>query len=129
MLVGIERGDSIADVERLALKTAELRIFEDSEGRMNRSVVDIGGGALVVSQFTLCASLEKGRRPGFDRAAPKEVAQSLVRVFVEHLRSAGVPVAEGRFGETMRVSLTNEGPATFWLESTRGGPAETSGRR
>ncbi|MBI1849533.1 MAG: D-tyrosyl-tRNA(Tyr) deacylase [Planctomycetes bacterium] len=117
VFVGVLRGDGPSDVERLARKTAELRIFEDSQGKMNLSLLDGTRDALVVSQFTLCASTEKGRRPGFDRAAPPDVAEAMVSEFASQLRTLGVRVSEGKFGATMKVSLLNDGPATFLIES------------
>jgi D-aminoacyl-tRNA deacylase len=117
VFVGVMRGDSAADADKLARKTAELRIFGDAAGKMNLSLLDGTRDALVVSQFTLCASTDRGRRPGFDAAASPEEGRALVARFVESLRTFGIRVEEGRFGESMRVFLENDGPATFWLES------------
>ncbi|MEZ5420903.1 MAG: D-aminoacyl-tRNA deacylase [Vicinamibacterales bacterium] len=124
-LVGVERGDGASDVAHIATKIRELRIFEDDGGadgraRMNRSVVDIGGSVLVVSQFTLVADCRKGRRPSFDTAAPPEEARRLYGDVVGELRGAGVPVATGQFQADMRVTLENDGPVTFVLDSRRG---------
>jgi len=102
---------------RLAARCAALRIFEDDGGRMNRSVIDVAGEALVVSQFTLVADVSRGRRPGFDPAAPPAEAEAAYERFCAAIEEAGVPVRRGRFGASMRVELVNEGPATFLLES------------
>ncbi|MBO9325808.1 MAG: D-tyrosyl-tRNA(Tyr) deacylase, partial [Roseiflexus sp.] len=101
----------------LAEKTANLRIFADEEGRFNRSLLDIGGEALVVSQFTLYADTRRGRRPSFSNAAPPEIAAPLVDVFASELRRLGVAVNTGRFGAMMRVALVNDGPVTILLDS------------
>ncbi len=101
----------------LARKAAELRIFRDDEGRTNRSVLDIGGAALVVSQFTLYADTRHGRRPGFTGAASPELAERCYHRFAAALRELGVPVATGRFGAEMAVELVNDGPFTIWLDS------------
>lgn len=118
VLLGVQRGDEPEDGEILAKKVSELRVFEDAAGRMNQSLLDVGGAALVVSQFTLCADLRKGRRPGFDGAEHPDRARRLLQLFVDDLRAFGVPVEEGRFGATMEVSLVNHGPATFLLDSS-----------
>lgn len=122
VLVGVEKGDTDADAVRVADKLRELRIFEDDGGvdgrpRMNRSVVDVGGGVLVVSQFTLAADCRRGRRPSFDSAAPPDEARRLYELVVATLRAAGVPVETGEFQADMQVSLVNDGPVTFVLES------------
>jgi D-tyrosyl-tRNA(Tyr) deacylase len=122
VLVGVEKGDTDADAARVADKLRELRIFEDDGGadgrpRMNRSVVDIGGAVLVVSQFTLAADCRRGRRPSFDSAAPPDEARRLYEMVVATLRSAGLPVETGEFQADMQVSLVNDGPVTFVLES------------
>ena len=117
MLLGVAQGDGIDDARRLAQKTAEMRIFEDAEGRFNLSLLDIGGEALVVSQFTLLADTRRGRRPSFTDAAPPEEAESLVREFEEALRGLGVSVASGRFGAHMQVELVNDGPVTIILDT------------
>ena len=116
ILLGAGQGDELKDVTYLANKIAGLRVFEDSEGRMNLSLVDVGGSALVVSQFTLSADGRKGRRPSFDRAAPPELAEPLYERFVERLRSAGMACETGRFGARMAVELVNDGPVTFVLD-------------
>ena len=116
LFIGITAGDARADADWLAKKTAGLRIFEDEAGKMNRSLLDIGGDALVVSQFTLYADCRKGRRPGFDAAGDPAAANELYEYFAERLKAEGVGcVATGRFGADMLVSLENDGPATFLL--------------
>ncbi len=117
ILLGIGVGDSEAEARLLAEKTANLRIFADEEGRFNRSLLDIGGEALVVSQFTLYADTRRGRRPSFSDAAPPEIAAPLVDVFASELRRLGVAVSTGRFGAMMRVALVNDGPVTILLDS------------
>ena len=109
-------GDDEAAARRLAAKAARLRVFRDEDGRMNRSVVDARGAALVVSQFTLAADTSRGNRPGFSAAAPPEEGRRLVEAFAAEIQSHGVPVATGRFGADMQVSLVNDGPVTIWLE-------------
>ena len=120
ILLGVKAGDAPSASERLAERCAELRIFEDDEGKMNRSVRDVGGEALVVSQFTLYADASRGRRPGFEPAARPEEAEPAYARFCEALASHGVPTRRGVFGATMEVDLTNRGPATFLLESPGG---------
>jgi D-tyrosyl-tRNA(Tyr) deacylase len=116
LFVGVTHGDARADADWLAKKAAGLRIFEDEAGKMNKSLLDIGGDALVVSQFTLYADCRKGRRPGFDLAGDPAVANDLYEYFAERLKAEGVAhVATGRFGADMLVSLENDGPATFLL--------------
>lgn len=117
VLLGVEQGDGQPDVAQLAKKTAELRLFEDADGKMNLSVEDIGGQLLVVSQFTLVADCRKGRRPGFSRAAPPEIAETMYLDYIEHLRQRGLSVATGRFQAMMQVHLVNDGPVTFLLDS------------
>jgi len=121
-LVGVERGDGPADVATVAGKIRELRIFDDDGGadgrtRMNRSVMEVGGSVLVVSQFTLAADCRRGRRPSFDAAAPPEEARALYQAVVADLRAAGVPVETGEFQASMLVSLENDGPVTLILDS------------
>ncbi|MBO9539487.1 D-tyrosyl-tRNA(Tyr) deacylase [bacterium] len=116
ILVGITHSDTKAEVDWLAKKILELRLFEDDEGKMNRSLVDVGGELLVVSQFTLYADARKGRRPSFTDAAPPEAAIPLYEAFVQALRSQGVKVETGRFGANMQVEILNDGPVTLWLE-------------
>ena len=113
VLLGIELGDTEAAVDRLAQRIASFRMFRDAEGRMNRAVGEIGGSALVVSQFTLCADVHKGRRPSFGGAEAPDRAARLVERFVAVLVGRGVPTATGSFGALMQVELTNDGPVTF----------------
>jgi D-tyrosyl-tRNA(Tyr) deacylase len=117
ILLGVAASDPAEAAGRLAERCASFRIFEDDAGRMNRSVIDVAGEALVVSQFTLVADVSRGRRPGFDPAAPPEAAEAAYARFCAALEGAGVPVRRGRFGASMRVELVNEGPATFLLEA------------
>ena len=117
LLVGVGPADDAATALRMAQKCAELRIFADDDGRFNRSLLDTGGEALVVSQFTLLADTRRGRRPSFTDAAPPELAEPLVTAFSDALRSIGLRVAEGRFGAKMEVELVNDGPATIVLDS------------
>jgi D-tyrosyl-tRNA(Tyr) deacylase len=116
VLLGVAGGDSAAEADRLAAKIARLRIFEDAAGRFDRSLIDTGGGALVVSQFTLLADTAKGNRPSFTAAAPPEEAEPLYERVCAELRSLGVPVEQGRFGARMEVELVNDGPVTIVLE-------------
>ena len=118
VLLGVERDDGEAEAEYLARKTAALRIFEDGDGRMNRSVVDVDGAVLVVSQFTLCADLSRGNRPGFSGAAAPEVADRLYRHFTEALAGHGVAVETGVFRAHMAVQLINDGPVTILLAAS-----------
>ncbi|KUF12474.1 D-aminoacyl-tRNA deacylase [Pseudoponticoccus marisrubri] len=117
ILVCAMQGDTEADADRLAGKIAKLRIFRDAAGRMNRSVRDSGGAALVVSQFTLAADTRRGNRPGFSAAASPEEGQRLYEYFAAAMQAQGLPVATGRFGADMAVSLTNDGPVTIWLDT------------
>ena len=118
VLLGIEEADQDEDIEWLAGKLARLRIFADAEGKMNASVTEIGGEALVVSQFTLHASTKKGNRPSFIRAARPEVAIPLYEKFLARLEGEiGKPVGRGVFGADMKVSLINDGPVTIWMDT------------
>lgn len=117
VLLGVAGGDGPEQAERLAAKIAELRIFADAEGRFNRSLVESGGEALVVSQFTLLADVRKGRRPSFVAAAAPEDAAPLVELFAASLRGHGIRVAMGRFGAHMLVQLENDGPVTLVLDT------------
>jgi D-aminoacyl-tRNA deacylase len=117
VLVGVKRTDTQAQADFLADKTLNLRIFSDEAGKMNRNVRDAGGAILVVSQFTLYGDCRKGRRPGFDEAAPPEQARHLYEYFVERLRVAELVVETGVFQASMQVSLINDGPVTFVLDS------------
>jgi D-aminoacyl-tRNA deacylase len=116
-LVGVTQRDSLTSANWLAEKVANLRAFEDDAGKMNRSVIDVQGGVLVVSNFTLYADCQKGRRPSFVDAAPPDQAKPLVDAFANGLRAMGVPVAEGRFGADMKIELVNNGPVTLTLTS------------
>ncbi len=117
VLLGVGRGDEESAGRWICDKLLKMRVFEDSEGRMNRNVVEAEGGILLVSQFTLYGNIEKGNRPGFDAAAPMDIAETLYGKAVEYLRAVSpVPVATGRFRATMEVSLVNDGPVTFFLE-------------
>lgn len=116
VLLGVGQGDSEAQAGWLADKTAHLRIFNDEAGKFNRSLLEVGGQALVVSQFTLYGDARKGRRPSFVEAAPPEVAEPLVSAFAEALRARGVSTAMGVFGAMMLVRISNDGPVTLMLE-------------
>ena len=116
LLIGVACEDSTVDLGKTAKKIADLRIFEDDEGKMNRSLRDIGGAVLAVSQFTLYADISKGRRPSFIHAAPPELAEPLFESFVDALRLEGIDVQAGRFGAKMAVRLENDGPVTLTLE-------------
>jgi D-aminoacyl-tRNA deacylase len=116
VLLGVARGDTSTDAERLAGKVARLRIFENEDGKFDRSLLDTGGGALVVSQFTLIADTAKGNRPSFSQAAPPEEAEPVYEAFAAALRELGVVVETGVFGARMAVELVNDGPVTIVLE-------------
>ena len=117
VLLGVARADVADDAERLARKTAELRIFPDAAGRFDLSLLDVGGEALIVSQFTLLADTRRGRRPDFMSAAPPEEAEPLVERYAAALAQMGVPVASGRFGAHMLVEICNDGPVTILLDT------------
>jgi D-aminoacyl-tRNA deacylase len=117
ILLGVGQADSQATADQLADKVAQLRCFEDRDGKTNLSIVDVGGAVLLVSQFTLYADLSRGRRPGFSNAARPELASPLVDYFADALRRNGLHVEQGRFGAAMQVSLVNDGPFTIWLDS------------
>ena len=119
VLLGAAHADSAADADYLAGKIAGLRIFEDENGKMNLDTAAVGGGLLVVSQFTIYGDVRRGKRPSFDAAAPPERARQLYEYFVERLRAAGLPCQTGRFQEMMQVELVNDGPVTILLDSTR----------
>jgi D-tyrosyl-tRNA(Tyr) deacylase len=119
VLLGVAQGDTSQEAKALAEKTAGLRIFEDDAGKMNRSVEEIGGSLLVVSQFTLLGDCRKGRRPGFTDAASPELADQLYEEYVAALRSRGVNVATGVFRADMQVALVNDGPVTMLLDSRK----------
>ena len=117
-LIGVRKGDDAAAGDRLLERILSYRIFPDAQDRMNLSLRDIGGGLLLVPQFTLAADTQKGTRAGFSTAAAPEVARGLFDYLLERARSSQAPVAAGIFGANMQVSLTNDGPVTFWLETT-----------
>jgi len=119
VLLGVGQADSEADAIYLAEKIAGLRICEDSDRKMNRSVLDAGGSVLAVSQFTLYGDVRRGKRPSFDAAAPPDPARRLYEFFVQRLRAAGVRCETGRFQEMMQVELVNEGPVTILLDSNK----------
>jgi D-aminoacyl-tRNA deacylase len=115
VLVGVERDDDAARAQRLLARLLGYRVFEDAEGRMNRSVADVQGGLLLVPQFTLAADTRRGSRPGFSTAAPPGMARTLFAELLDQARQHHPTVAAGRFGANMQVQLTNDGPVTFWL--------------
>lgn len=117
ILICAMQGDSEAQADKLAAKIAKLRIFKDDEGRMNRSLRDIEGSALVVSQFTLAADTSRGNRPGFSTAASPEDGNRLYEHFASQVAAQGIPVAKGRFGADMKVRLLNDGPVTIWMDT------------
>jgi D-aminoacyl-tRNA deacylase len=116
VLVCAMEGDREANAEALAAKIAKLRIFKDDAGKMNRALLDTGGAALVVSQFTLAADTSRGNRPGFSAAATPAEGERLYEYFAGQIRAQGIETAQGRFGADMKVSLVNDGPVTIWLE-------------
>ncbi len=120
ILLGIAPGDGDPEIDYLTRKIAEMRIFEDEAGKLNRSVCDVGGEAIVVSQFTLYANTRKGRRPSFNRAARPEIAEPLVERFARKLAARGVPTQTGEFGAYMQVEIHNDGPVTIWMEREDG---------
>jgi D-tyrosyl-tRNA(Tyr) deacylase len=119
VLLGVGQADTEVDVSYLAEKIAGLRIFEDDDGKMNRSVREVGGSVLAVSQFTLYGDVRRGKRPSFDDAAPPDHARRLYDLFVERIRAAGLRCETGRFQEMMQVELVNEGPVTILLDSEK----------
>jgi len=119
VLLGVGLCDELGDADLLAEKTIGLRIFEDSDGKMNRALADVGGSVLVVSQFTLYGDARKGRRPSFDAAAPPQKARTLYEYFVGRIRAAGLRCETGRFQERMAVELVNDGPVTILLDSEK----------
>jgi D-tyrosyl-tRNA(Tyr) deacylase len=120
VLLGVGKTDSQADANYLADKITALRIFEDAEGKMNRSVAEAGGAILVVSQFTLYGDVRRGKRPSFDAAAPPDQARELYEYLVQRVRGAGLRCETGKFQEMMSVELVNEGPVTILLDSSKG---------
>ncbi len=119
VLLGVGQQDTEADASYLAEKIVGLRVFEDEDGKMNRSVQDVGGDILAVSQFTLYGDVRRGKRPSFDAAAPPDPARRLYEFFVQRLQAAGIRCETGRFQEMMQVELVNEGPVTILLDSTK----------
>lgn len=117
ILICAMQGDTEAEADQLAAKIAKLRIFKDEAGKMNRSVKDIGGAALIVSQFTLAADTSRGNRPGFSTAAAPEEGRRLYEYFTDRVKAEGIVTANGSFGADMAVSLLNDGPVTIWMES------------
>ncbi len=118
VLIGVMQGDTDAEAQLLAAKISKLRVFEDEDGKMNKSILDIGGEILVISQFTLCADIKKGNRPSFTDSAPPEEADRLYLAFCEHLREAGVKKVEtGVFAADMLVSIDNDGPVTIVMDT------------
>lgn len=116
VLLGVEKGDDAINADKLADKLVHLRIFEDENEKMNKSLLDINGEMLIVSQFTLCGDCKKGTRPSFDKSAPPQIANELYEYFIEKVKEYSVPVQTGRFGAMMDVELINDGPVTFMIE-------------
>jgi D-aminoacyl-tRNA deacylase len=116
ILVCAMQGDDAGRARTLADKVLKLRIFRDDAGKTNRSLLDVSGGALVISQFTLAADTSRGNRPGFSQAAPPDQGRALYELFADHLEAQGVAVGRGQFGAEMKVALINDGPMTIWLE-------------
>jgi len=110
------QGDDETKPKQLAAKISKLRIFPDDAGKMNKSIVDIGGAALIVSQFTLAADTSRGNRPGFSQAAPPELGNALYEQFIDEIVALGIPTQTGSFGADMKVGLTNDGPVTIWMD-------------
>ncbi|MBI4822756.1 MAG: D-tyrosyl-tRNA(Tyr) deacylase [Nitrospirae bacterium] len=117
VFLGIERGDTMEDLHYILKKVSNLRIFEDSNGKMNLSVKDINASALVVSEFTLLADTKKGNRPSFEKAEDPKMAKEIYEVFIERLKAMGIKTEEGRFGAIMNVRLINDGPVTITIDS------------
>ncbi len=117
VLLGVGKQDTDSDIDYLANKITQLRIFEDEAGKMNRSLIDLGGQMLIVSQFTLMGDTRKGRRPSFIQAAPPDVGNAMYEKFASRVRQLGVPVATGQFQARMSVELVNDGPVTIWIDS------------
>lgn len=116
IFLGVEKGDIKDNADKLADKIVKLRIFEDENDKMNLSLADIGGEALIVSQFTLCGDCKKGTRPSFDKSAPPEIAQELYEYFIEQVKNRNISCKTGQFKAMMDVELVNDGPVTFWIE-------------
>jgi D-tyrosyl-tRNA(Tyr) deacylase len=124
VLAGMERGDSVEEAVKLAARLVAYRVFADAAGKMNRSVRDAGGAVLLVPQFTLAADTRGGLRPSFSKAAPPDVGATLFAALMAAVAATGVPYACGRFGANMQVTLTNDGPVTFWLQVPPARPVE-----
>lgn len=120
VLVGVAPGDAASDIQAMAEKLVHLRLMPDSDGKMNRSVLETGGEILVVSQFTLQADIRKGRRPSFTAAAPPDIAEAIIERLTQHIADLGVPVAAGVFGAHMEVTLVNDGPVTVVIDVADG---------
>lgn len=118
-LIGAAQDDGPADVAYVAGKIRDLRVFEDDQGKMNRSLAEVGGSVLAVSQFTVCGDVRKGRRPSFDRAAPADAGRALVDAVVAELRASGLPVETGTYRAHMQVELVNDGPVTILIDSRK----------
>ena len=116
ILVCAIQGDDAAKSAQLAAKISKLRIFQDDAGKMNKSLLDVQGSALIVSQFTLAADTSRGNRPGFSAAAPPDEGRALYEQFIKDVGALGIPTAQGQFGADMKVSLTNDGPVTIWMD-------------
>lgn len=116
-LVGIEKGDTIENLKKSVQKIVKLRIFADENDKMNKSLIDINGEMLIVSQFTLCGNCKKGTRPSFDNSAPPQLANELYEKFVEEVSNLGIKTQTGKFGAMMQVELINDGPVTFIIET------------
>lgn len=116
VLLGVEKGDEKLNADKLAEKLVKLRIFEDENEKMNKSLLDVSGEMLIVSQFTLCGDCKKGTRPSFDKSAPPEIANELYEYFISKIKEYEVPVQTGKFGAMMKVELVNDGPVTFLVE-------------
>lgn len=116
VFLGVEKGDSAENAEKLAAKLINLRVFEDENKKMNRSLVDVNGEILIVSQFTLCGDCKKGTRPSFDKSAPPEIANELYEYFISQVKAAGISCQTGKFAAMMEVELINDGPVTFMVE-------------
>lgn len=115
-LVGIEKGDTKEQVEKAARKIVNLRIFPDENDKMNKSLIDVNGEMLIVSQFTLCGDCKKGTRPSFDKSAPPDIANELYELFIKEVQNYGIKTGHGEFGAMMDVALINDGPVTFMIE-------------
>lgn len=115
-LVGIEKGDTIEQIQKMAKKLSGLRIFSDENDKMNLSILDVQGEMLIVSQFTLCGDCKKGTRPSFDKSAAPDVAKELYEIFIKEIKNYGIKIGTGEFGAMMDIELINDGPVTFMLE-------------